>query len=124
MKNSKTISAVIALSLALASGVHAQSSGKKGMEMKDLPVKDMKGMEAANQNQVHKGSGTVRKMDPGKRFLTIAHGPVKSISWPAMTMTFAVKDKAMLDEIKPGMKVGFSFVQSGKDFWVTEIKAQ
>jgi Cu/Ag efflux protein CusF len=44
------------------------------------------------------------------------------MKWPAMTMTFKAKDKAMLDKVKQGDKVEFSFVQSGKDYIVTEIK--
>jgi Cu/Ag efflux protein CusF len=33
-----------------------------------------------------------------------------------------VKDKAMLGKVKNGQKVDFSFVQSGKDHTITEIK--
>ena len=39
-----------------------------------------------------------------------------------MTMTFKVKDKAMLDKVKQGDKVQFSFVQSGKDYTITQVK--
>jgi len=31
-------------------------------------------------------------------------------------------DKAMLEKVKPGAKVEFRFVQSGKDYVVTDIK--
>jgi Cu(I)/Ag(I) efflux system periplasmic protein CusF len=137
MKHLKMYSAAFAISLAAASGVHAQSGGMKGMDMKDMPMKDMKempkkdmsmkdmkGMGAGKQGEAHKGSGTVEKIDTAKGTVTLAHGPVKTMNWPAMTMTFNVKDKAMLDKIKPGAKVEFGFVQSGKDHVVTEIKAQ
>jgi len=43
------------------------------------------------------------------------------MNWPAMTMTFNVKDKAMLDKVKQG-QVEFSFVQSGEDYTITEVK--
>jgi Cu/Ag efflux protein CusF len=54
--------------------------------------------------------------------VTIAHGPVASLSWPSMSMSFKVKDKAMLDKVKNGDQVQFSFVQSGKDYTITQMK--
>jgi len=98
---------------------HAQSGGMKGMDMKDM---DMKKDKKAAKGTVHKASGKVTKVDPGKGAVTIAHGPVASMKWPAMSMTFKVKDKAMLDKVKPGDQVEFSFVESGKDHTITEIK--
>jgi Cu(I)/Ag(I) efflux system periplasmic protein CusF len=99
-------------------------AGSVFAQMKDM---DMKGMDMKSENKggkaaVHKGTGTVTKVDPAKNAVTIAHGPVQSMKWPAMTMTFKAKDKAMLDKVKPGEKIEFSFVQSGKDYIVTEIK--
>ena len=79
-------------------------------------------MKSHKKAQAHKASGTVSKVDSGKGTVTIAHGPVESMKWPAMTMTFKAKDKAMLDKVKPGDKVDFSFSQSGKDYVVSEIK--
>lgn len=70
----------------------------------------------------HKASGTVTKIDRSKSRLTIAHGPVESLKWPAMTMSFIVKDKALLDKVQQGAKVQFSFLESGRDYVVTEIK--
>ena len=70
----------------------------------------------------HQASGTVTKVDGAKGAVTIDHGPVASMKWPSMTMTFGVKDKALLDKAKPGAKVEFSFVQSGRDHIITEIK--
>ena len=106
-----TISAVLAASIGAA---HAQSGGMKDMDMK----KDNK----AAAGMVHKASGKVTKLDQAKGSVTIAHGPVASMSWPSMTMTFKVKDKAMLGKVKNGDQVSFSFVQSGKDHTITEIK--
>ena len=110
--------AFVLCAAALASPAFAQM---KGTDMKD----DMKGMDMKpekGKSQTHKGSGTVQKVDPAKSTVTIAHGPVQSMKWPAMTMTFKAKDKAMLDKVKQGEKVEFSFIQSGKDYIVTELK--
>ena len=71
---------------------------------------------------VHQASGTVTKVDPDKARVTIKHGPVASLRWPTMTMGFGVKDKALLEKAKPGANVDFSFVQSGKDYVITEIR--
>jgi Cu(I)/Ag(I) efflux system protein CusF len=70
----------------------------------------------------HQATGTVKKVDPGKGVVTLAHDPVKSLKWPAMTMGFTVKDKALLDKLQPGKKVEFQFVQQGKDYVITGVK--
>jgi Cu/Ag efflux protein CusF len=72
--------------------------------------------------KVHKGTGKVTKLDPAANSVTIAHEPVSTMNWSAMTMTFKAKDKALLEKIKPGDKVDFEFVQQGKDYIVTAIK--
>ncbi len=99
----------------------AQSDGMKGMDMKGMDMKmEKKGEKAAGQ--IHKGTGKVTKVDPAKNSVTIAHEPVSTMNWPAMTMTFKGKDKALLEKIKPGDKVDFEFVQQGKDYIVTAVK--
>jgi Cu(I)/Ag(I) efflux system periplasmic protein CusF len=122
MKRVLTPSLLLALSIFVMPFAHAQSQGMGGMDMKG----DMKGMDMKSEkkakSQTHKGSGTVSKVDSEKGTVTIAHGPVESMKWPAMTMTFKVKDKKMLDKVKQGQKVDFSFVQSGKDYTITQLK--
>ena len=129
MKHLNTCSMAFALLFTAVAGVHAQSGAMKGMDTKaapahDMSTHDMKEMKSEKQTPVHKASGTVQKIDAAKGTVTLAHGPVKSLNWPAMTMPFAVKDKALLDKLKAGAKVEFTFVQSGKDFVVTQIKGQ
>jgi len=43
------------------------------------------------------------------------------MNWPAMSMTFKAKDKKMLEQLKPGAKVEFDFVQRGKDYVITKL---
>jgi Cu(I)/Ag(I) efflux system protein CusF len=115
---------VLAHSLLLASSVfiiplaHAQSQGMGSMDMKGMDMKS----EKKGKSQTHKGSGTVTKVDPAKSTVTIAHGPVQSMKWPAMTMTFKVKDKAMLDKLAKDQKVDFEFREEGKDHVITNVK--
>lgn len=40
--------------------------------------------------------------------VTIAHGPVEGIGWPAMTMTFTAPGD-LADGVTPGTRVNFSF---------------
>ena len=124
MKRSVAGLLLVALSVFIVPFARAQSQGMGGMDMKGMDMKgDMKGMDMKKgQSKTHNGSGTVSKVDSEKGTLTIAHGPVESMKWPAMSMTFKVKDKKMLDKVKQGAKVEFSFVESGKDYVVTSIK--
>ena len=70
----------------------------------------------------HSATGTVTMIDQSKARVTVKHGPVASLKWPSMTMGFGVKDKALLQKVRPGDKIEFSFVQSGRDYTITEIK--
>lgn len=94
----------------------------KGMEMKGMhDDMHMKSDRKAGAPAAHKASGTVKSVDAAKGSASIAHGAIQSLEWPAMTMTFKLKDKAMAGSLKPGEKIDFNFVQSGKDYVITEI---
>ena len=133
---------VIALTLALiasAAGLAAcgPSSDMKGMDkttaskdtaMKgmDMPGMDMKGMDMKSgdkgQGTVHKGVGVVKTVDPARGGVTLAHEPIKSMNWSAMTMGFTVKDKSLLDKLQAEKKVEFEFVQQGKEYVIASVK--
>ncbi|QDX82554.1 hypothetical protein B9N43_15720 [Denitratisoma sp. DHT3] len=51
--------------------------------------------------------GTVRKLDKVKGTVTLAHGPLPNLAMDPMTMAFAVKDPAWLDQWQPGDKIRF-----------------
>jgi Cu(I)/Ag(I) efflux system protein CusF len=76
----------------------------------------------APAQEPHQASGKVTKVDRAAGRVTIAHGPVATLNWPAMTMAFEVKDKALLDKMKPGANIEFSFVQSDRKHVVTAVK--
>ena len=76
----------------------------------------------AQTGAAHQATGVVKKVDAKAGTVTLAHDPVKSLKWPAMTMPFTVKDKALLDKLQAGKKVQFEFVQQGKDYVITSIK--
>jgi len=67
--------------------------------------------------------GEIRKIDKSAAKITIRHGPMPKLDMPAMTMVFQVKDKALLDAVKPGDKVRFDAEKAGGAFFVTEMQA-
>jgi Cu/Ag efflux protein CusF len=77
---------------------------------------------AAKEGTVHKATGVVKNVDRNKGVATLDHDPVASLKWPAMTMSFSVKDKAMLGKLAVDKKVEVEFVQEGKDNIITSIK--
>ena len=119
MKYSTRIALVVALALGTG-GVLAQQK-MDDMPMKDMPMKDMP-MGGPSQDQSHQASGTVKKIDAAKGTVTFAHGPVSSLDWPAMTMGFRVKDKALLEGLAVGKEVVFEFVKEGADYVVTDVR--
>jgi len=69
--------------------------------------------------ETHSTTGTVTTVSAGN--VTIAHEPVATLQWPAMTMAFAADDAAMLQRIKPGDRVSFAFRQAGNGATLTSI---
>ena len=65
----------------------------------------------------HKGEGRVEAVDLAQASVTLAHGPIASLKWPAMTMDFKVKDPALLRTLKPGQNIAFEFVQETAGEW-------
>jgi Cu(I)/Ag(I) efflux system protein CusF len=99
----KLIAVVLAAAVLVFPGFgHAQHSGH--------------GMAAA-ADAVHQASGKVTKVDRSAGRVTIAHGPVASLKWPAMTMAFEVRDKALFDKM-----LEFSFVEQNRKHVVTGVK--
>lgn len=70
----------------------------------------------------HKGTATVKAMDLDKDMVKLAHGPIASLNWPAMTMNFRVKERALMQGIKVNDPVTFTFIQSDGGYVVTHIQ--
>jgi Cu(I)/Ag(I) efflux system membrane fusion protein len=70
--------------------------------------------------QVHKGKGIVEAVDAGGGTVEIKHGPIPSLKWPAMTMEFKVKDKAMLGGVKKGQSVEIEITQGAPGEFMIE----
>lgn len=71
--------------------------------------------------QLPAATGTIRSMGLQQGRITIAHGPVPMMNWPPMTMTFSVRDPAMLRGFRRGERVQFTFRAQGDRFVIERI---
>ena len=131
----KTITLLLLAAYAVTASTFAQTDAMtsndakpiSGMAMKQKT--DMKGMDMASLKdgkpaghaEIHVADGTVKAVDPTGK-VTLQHGAVKSLGWPAMTMGFAVKDKALMDKLAVGNKVHVEFVKQGGDYVIKSVK--
>lgn len=65
--------------------------------------------------------GEIRKVDQEGGKITLAHGEIKSLDMPPMTMVFTVKNPALFGELKKGDKVRFAVVREDGKLVLTEI---
>jgi Cu(I)/Ag(I) efflux system membrane fusion protein len=72
--------------------------------------------------QTHRGEGTIEEIDLSAGKLKLDHGPIASMSWPAMAMDFKVKDGALLKGLKPGQRVEFEFTERSGEYVIERVK--
>jgi len=71
----------------------------------------------------HRADGTVDSVDAKEQTISISHGPVASLKWPAMTMEFKLANATLLNGLKPGTRLSFEFVERQPGEWViTSVK--
>jgi len=117
------INSLAAILVLLTTTAMAQQKTMDGM--KSMPMDGMKDMpmgKPAAGEAVHMAKGKVTKVDAAIGVVTLAHEPVKSLNWPAMTMGFQVKDKALLDKLAVGKTIDFEFVRADKAYVITGLK--
>lgn len=90
----------------------------EGMHMDDKSMKDMP-MEHQKAQTVS-ASGQVKKVDRERGTITIAHGPVDALKWPAMVMPFKASAQQM-QKVSQGDEVEFEFTSSGMTSTLTSI---
>ena len=66
----------------------------------------------------HRADGKVESVDPKAGIVSIEHGPVATLKWPAMTMEFKVANSSLLASLKPGSMVAFEFVERAPGEWM------
>lgn len=80
-------------------------------------------MAPAAEPTLAKGTGTVTAVDAAAGTVTIEHGPMPEIGWPAMTMAFKA-DPALLAGIADGDEIAFELTVTGGRGQVTAIDAR
>ena len=122
-----TLMTMLAVPLALA----ACDSGEETAETEDMPMvenmpedmpmsDDMPMMQPGEGGQTASAEGTVTAVNAGAGTITIDHGPVAVVDWPAMTMAFQA-DEAMRQQVAVGDQVTFEFRTSEGGGEITSI---
>lgn len=133
MRSNTLFLALLAAAFATTTAFAQQKSDDmKGMDMKAMEAKgshpqgDMAGMDMGKKSSAtqgtHQAKGTVKKVDQKLATVTLAHEPISSLSWPAMTMSFKVKDKALLTKFAAGKQVDVEFEKQGEDYVIKKVK--
>lgn len=68
--------------------------------------------------------GTVTQVDAAAGAITINHGPIEAVSWPAMTMQFTAENPAILQGIAVGDGVSFELKSATETSVVTMVQKQ
>jgi Cu(I)/Ag(I) efflux system membrane fusion protein len=68
---------------------------------------------------LHTGSGRITAISASS--VTLAHGPVASLNWPAMTMQFGLARPQLAQGLRVGDSVAFRFRRDGEAYVVEEM---
>jgi len=85
------------------------------------PGTNVHAAEAQTEPKIGNGEGTVTAIDASTGKITLSHGPVTELQWPAMTMGFSAKD-GQTGGLKVGDRVKFSFRWDGKTAEIESIE--
>lgn len=71
----------------------------------------------------YRGEGRIEAIDFTHATVTLAHDPIESLQWPAMTMDFRFLEPTLLQSFKPGQKVIFEIAEeSSGEFVIVRIQ--
>jgi len=70
------------------------------------------------------GTGAVTQVDAAAGTITINHGPIEAVSWPAMSMQFTAENPAILQGISVGDNVSFELKSATETSVVTSVQKQ
>lgn len=117
----KTLLTTLA-TLALVPAAHAAEMSHSGSMPMDHQGMDHGTMQHEQAAQSASATGTVKKIDAAKSTLTIAHGPVPALKWPAMLMPFEASAE-QIGQVKEGDQIRFSFTAEGMKYRITSLEA-
>lgn len=108
--------AILIAALFLGAGLAFQAAADNG---KKPPGKT--GAKAAAASTAWT-EGEVARVEKAAGTVTIKHGAMPKFDMPPMTMPYKVKDKAVLDQLKPGDRIRFDVDAVGGVFTVLRLE--
>ena len=120
MKKYLLIGTIFTLAAALA-GCNKAPEAAKPSESSSAAASNMPDMAMPAELKHGKGMGTVTAIDPAKGTITLDHGEIAELSWPAMQMGFSAKPE-VLAGIKVGDRVDFEIDWDGKTGTISSLK--
>lgn len=96
---------------ALALSLVVAACGESGTTARNSSAPAVTNSAANAAQQAYSATGTVTAIAGDQ--VTISHGPVEGLGWPAMTMTFRTPSPRMIEGIGVGDSVAFQFREVG-----------
>jgi Cu/Ag efflux protein CusF len=106
------ISSALALALAAAACGESRTAASENRQA-GAPVASVRA------GQAYSATGAITAI-AGDR-VTISHGPVQGLGWPAMTMTFRAGSPNMLQGLQAGDRVSFEFMAADGGYVLTSL---
>ncbi len=125
MKHALILSAGLAISLAAC----GQKTEPAPVEAPAAPASATTGdmaattMAPAEAGKSGVGSGVITAIDAAAGAVTIDHGPIPGVGWPAMTMSFKAA-QAVVAKAKVGERIQFDVMVRGRESEVTAIRPE
>ena len=120
MKKSLVIAALIALPVGLSGCDKKPETPMVERPKATAPADAMSNMAMPERSKTGKGTGTVTTIDAAAGKITLDHGAIPAVDWPAMKMGFSAKPD-VLKGIAVGDKVDFDLTATGSAGEVTAI---
>ena len=113
---------LIAAPVALAACDGGADSTETPMSDEAMPMgtEDMPMAQSGEMGQMARASGTITAIDAEAGTITVDHGPVEAVGWPAMNMAFKASDE-LIGQVAVGDEVEFEFRKSDSGSEITAI---
>lgn len=121
LRASVVTSALIGATLILSAGGALAQAGAGMSDAKKVPGMNDSKMSGTKKATPANGTGTITDLNAANLKVTLDHGPMPAIKWPAMKMEFAVAPSVDLAKLKTGDKVNFTLSGSGGTYTVQSI---
>ena len=116
----RTISLLAVAMLAIAACSESDTAAEENASANQTTSVASVSTTAEDDGQVHSAEGDVTEVSG--ELVSISHGPVAAIGWPAMTMRFRAASPQLLQGVAPGDRVSFEFRKSGSEYVLTSLR--